>query len=77
MVKCTKNIRNKIVWRFKDKRTKYGTIKFNIDSSVESGDPIEREVEAIKHLMFNYDFFELEQLKIARVINEEHDSFDT
>ena len=27
--------------------------------------------------MFNYDFVELEQLKIARVTNDEYDCFDT
>ena len=53
MIKCKKNIRGKSVWRLTKKTDNYGTIKFSYNSSIESGDPIEREVDALKHLIKN------------------------
>ena len=67
LVKCKNNIRDKTIWRLKNKSSKYGTIKFNHNSSLDSGSPLEREVDAIKHLIKNYYFDKMDDLLINRV----------
>ena len=69
--RCKKNIRDKSIWRLKNKSSKYGTIKFSHNSSLDSGSPLEREVDAMKHLIKNYYFDKKEQLLINRVGEEE------